>query len=92
VTISLEAQPARPATLTTSQLDALVDLWRLAELAPVTGYGISILAMAGASNQALADALTSVDLDDTDSVRSAVKALLQWRQKSNLHGKVGAIP
>jgi hypothetical protein len=70
VTISLETQTARPATLTTSELDSLLRLWRLAGLPATTGYGTTILAMAVAmavaSNQALAAALTSVD---TASVR-----------------------
>ena len=66
--------------MTTSQLDNVLGLWRLAGLAPTTGYGTAILAMAVASNQVLAAALTSVDLEDTTSVACAVKTLKQWLQ------------
>jgi hypothetical protein len=45
--------------LTTSELDTLMRLWRLAGLAPTTGYETAILAMAVASNHPLAAALTS---------------------------------
>jgi hypothetical protein len=66
--------------LTTSQLDNVLGLWRLAGLAPTTGYGAAILAMSVASNHVLAATLTSVDLDDTTSLACAVRTLKQWRQ------------
>jgi hypothetical protein len=67
--------------LTTSQLDGVLSIWRLAGLAPTTGYETAIVAMAVASNHRLAAALTSVDLDDTAAVARAVKTLKRW-----LHG------
>ncbi|MCU1501669.1 MAG: hypothetical protein JWM12_1023 [Ilumatobacteraceae bacterium] len=56
-------------------------VWRIAGLAPTTGYGTIVLAAVVATDQALGTTLTSVDFDDAQSVRNAVEALLAARQR-----------
>jgi hypothetical protein len=82
MTISLEAPPTRSASLTTSQLESVQRVWRIAGLPPTSGYAVTFLAMAVAANQTLAETLTTVDFDDAESVANAVEELLQWRQQA----------
>jgi hypothetical protein len=55
-------------------------LWHIAGLAPTSGYGTAALAATVASNDVVADTLTSVDFEDSHSVANAVEALLRWRE------------
>jgi hypothetical protein len=61
---SLEAPAARPATLTTSQIETLQCFWCAAGLPPTCGYETVTLAMAVASDQTPATKLAAVNLDD----------------------------
>jgi hypothetical protein len=80
MTVSLEAPPAQSASLTTSHLEAVQRVWRIAGLPPTAGYAATLLAIAVATNKTLAATLTTVNFDDADSVANAVEELLQWRQ------------
>ena len=82
MTVSLETPPARSASLTTSQLEAVQRVWGIAGLPPTSGYAATVLAMSVATDQTLAATLTAVDFDDADSVTNAVEELLQWRQRA----------
>ena len=81
MTVLLEVGSARSASLTATQLATLQRLWHLAGLPPVSGYGTVALAMMVASAPTLADMLSSIDFDDSDSTACAVDALLEWRQR-----------
>ena len=70
-----EVLSARSASLTSSQLATLNRLWHIAGLAPVSGYGTALLAIAVASDPTLADMLSSVDFDHAGSVADAVEGL-----------------
>ena len=78
---ALEAPPARPATLTTSQVEILLQLWCAAGLPPTFGYESVTLVLAVAPDQTFAAALTSVNLDDARSVETGLDALLRWRHR-----------
>jgi hypothetical protein len=82
MTVSLEAPPARSASLTTSQLETLQRVWGIGGLPPASGYAATFVAMAAATDQTLAATLAVVDFDDADSVTSAVAELLGWRQRT----------
>ena len=77
MTVSLQAPSA---SLTTSHLETVQRVWRIAGLPPTSGYAATFLAIAVATDQTLAATLTTVDFDDADSVANAVEELLQWRQ------------
>jgi hypothetical protein len=66
--------------LTTSHLETVQRVWRIAGLPPTYGYAATFLAIAVATDQTLAARLTTVDFDDADSLANAVEELLQWRQ------------
>ncbi|MEY2521763.1 MAG: hypothetical protein QOJ66_328 [Ilumatobacteraceae bacterium] len=80
MTPSLNYTALRSASLTTSQLETVQRLWHIAGLTPTSGYGTAALAATVASNDALAEALMSVDFDDSPSVATGVEALLRWRE------------
>ena len=82
MTVTIETPPARSASLTTSQLEAVQRVWGIAGLPPISGYGATFFAMAVATNQTLSATLTTLDFDDADSVTNAVEELLQWRQRT----------
>jgi hypothetical protein len=82
MTLPLEVPSARSASLTSPQLASLQRIWHIAGLAPVSGYGTVVLAIAVASDWTLADMLASVDFDNAGSVADAVEAVLQWRQRT----------
>lgn len=82
MTIHLEAPPARSTLLTTTQLETVQRVWDIAGFPPISGYATAFLAAAAANDVTLSPALTTVDLDDADSVADAVGALLQWRQRT----------
>ena len=82
MTLLPEAPATRSASLTSAQLATLQRLWHLAGLPPVSGYGTALLASAVASAPTLADMLSSVDLDNADSIADAVEGLLRWRQRT----------
>ncbi len=48
---------------------------------PMSGYEGVFLVAAVSSDSGLVQTLSSVDLDDSESVANAVAALLQWRQR-----------
>ena len=81
VTFHLETPYARVASLTTRQLAALQRVWQTAGLPPTSGYETAIVAVAVTYDPTLVEVLSSVDLDDTQSVADAVANLLQWRRR-----------
>jgi hypothetical protein len=83
MTIHLEASPCRSANLTPSQLQTVRQVWDFAGLPPTSGYATAFLAAAGATDITVRTALTSVDLDNADSVADAVAVLLQWRLRTS---------
>jgi len=81
MTPSLVAPPARSASLSTSQLESVQRVWRIAGLPTVSGFAATVLAMTVASTPALAATLTTVDFDDVDAVTNAVEELSRWRRQ-----------
>ena len=67
--------------LTALELTALERLWEIAGLMPMSGYEGVFLVAAVSSDSGPVQTLSSVDLDDSESVTNAVAALLQWRQR-----------
>lgn len=72
----------RSASVTTSKLEALRRVWQAAGFPPASGYAATFLANVVASNRTLAATLTTVDVDDADSLVDAVDALLRWRRQA----------
>lgn len=72
---AVEATATQPRSLTTSQLDVLLRVWRLAGWLPASGYELVLMAAIVAANGPLTATLTSVDFDDASSVANAVSAL-----------------
>ena len=81
MTLHLEAPSARLTSLSTRQLAALQRVWQTAGLPPTYGYEAAFLAVAVTSDPALVETLSSIDLDDAQSVANAVVTLLQWRRR-----------
>ena len=81
MTLHLETPSARLTSLSTRQLAALQRVWQTAGLPPTSGYEAAFLAAAVTSDPALVETLSSVDLDDAQSVANAVATLLQWRRR-----------
>jgi hypothetical protein len=79
--LHLEWKPSESPALSTRQVTVLERLWCLAGLAPMPGYDGVFLAIAASSDSGLVHTLSSVDLDDAESVAYAVSALLQWRKR-----------
>lgn len=77
-----EVPPDRAASLTTSKLETAQHVWDVAGLPPTSGYGTIFLAAAITTDETVAAALNSVDLDDAGSVTDAAEVLLQWRQRT----------
>ncbi len=82
MSVPLEVPAARSASLTSLQLATLQRLWHIAGLPPVSGYGTALVAIAAAADAALSNTLSSVALDNADSVADAIETLLQWRQRT----------
>lgn len=59
-------------------------VWGIAGLPPTSGYASTFVVMAVATDQTLVATLTTVQLDNADSVANAVEQLLQWRQRTFL--------
>ena len=81
MTLHLRRRSACSPGLTAFQLTALARLWEIAGLMPMSGYEGVFLVAAVSSDSGLVHTLSSVDLDDSESVANAVAALLQWRQR-----------
>jgi hypothetical protein len=81
MTLHMTASPGQSAALSTAQLETLQRLWRVAGLAPTSGYGTVLVALAVASDPGLVGDLTSVDFADAGSIALAVEALHRWRRE-----------
>jgi hypothetical protein len=80
MTVVLEAPARRSASLTTSQLETVQGVWRIAGLPPASGYAAAFVEISVATNETLAATLASVDFGDAGSVANAVDELLRSRE------------
>ncbi len=81
MTLYLRRRSAYTTGLIPCQLTALERVWEIAGLMPMPGYEGVFLVAAVSSDSGLVQTLSSVDLDDSESVANAVAALLQWRKR-----------
>ena len=81
MTLYLRRRSAYPAGLTASQLIALERVWEMAGMMPMKGYERVFLVAAVSADPGLVETLSSVDLNDSESVANAVSDLLQWSKR-----------
>jgi hypothetical protein len=73
--------PTPQPTLTRTQLESVLRVWRAAGWPPIDSYATIALAYTVAANPPLTETLTTVDFNDSESVAHAVKTLKEARDR-----------